>query len=213
MCACSATRPPARGGFTLIEVLLALTLASIILASLFALFDNVSDVQRHVRESFARSRVMRTVFGVMEDDLRSIQQPEDSPVLAGVSNSGFGQDESLLSIITASTLTMHQRTPHLGLQLVEYVLRGDSGRRRLVRRERPYARINGDFEYSEVVLAQDVQDLEVGYYDEDYNEFRAEWDPSFEGNDLPLAVRVRLTLGEEDAKEVYELVVPLSSPL
>lgn len=210
---CSRTRGAARGGFTLIEVLLAMTLAAIIMAALFALFDNVSGVQKHVSRHFDRSRTMRVVFGVMEDDLRSMLPANDTTVLASVDNAGFGQDTSLFSMLTAASLRPGEQVPPLGLNEVEYVLRGDSGHRRLVRRERPHAGIRGDFEDTEVVLADDVARVEVGFFDSSYHEFRKDWDPSNLGTTLPAAVRVRLTLGDANNQEEYELVIPLSPSL
>lgn len=210
MSACSTTRPTARPGFTLVEVLIALTLAATVLTALFALFDTVSDVERQTGARFAESRAMRTVFGVLEEDLRSLKPAGDDAVLASVQQSDFNQDEVLLSMVTASSLSMTARVPHLGMQLVEYSLRGGGDGRRLVRTERPYANVLGDFEPTEIVLAEGVLEVEMGFYDVEYHEFRDDWDPAYEGTAPPAAVRMRLVLGDENSEQEYELVVPLS---
>jgi len=194
-----------------VEVLIALTLATTVLTALFALFDNVSDVGLHIRGHIAQSRAMRTVFGVLEDDLRSLEPMTYGPVLASMSQADFSQDKVLVSMLTTATLAPDRPPRHMGVQLVEYLLRGSGNDRRLVRTERPFAHVNGNFDPTEVVLARGHVEADMHFFDPSYHEFRDDWDPSSMGNTPPTAVRMRLTLGGEDSEQEYELVVPLFS--
>lgn len=190
---------------------MALALGSTVMVALFAMYEGVLDASEQVRRVSAAGRSARMALGVIEDDLRSISPVPGSGLfmLAEEQDLGTGADGTVvLSMTTTATLDFSSELPHWGIQVVEYMLvdgvRGES----LVRRERPFAGIVGDFEWLESVLLEDVDEVRVETWDASFNDYSTNLD-MLEGLRLPKALRVTLSQSNEGGVRTYELVTPL----
>lgn len=195
---------------------MALALGATVMVALFGMYEGVLDASEQIRRRSVSERAVRVVLGLIEDDLRSLCVVEGAGV--NVLGNEFEEDtgasgEVVLAMTTSATVDLDSRLPHLGVQAVEYVLETMPDGDRLVRRERPYAGIEGDFDWMEIVLLESVGDMDIGFWSTGFNEFTDDWE-LMEGTELPLAVRVALELANETGGErSYELVIPLGKGL
>lgn len=195
---------------------MALALGATVMVALFGMYGGVLDASEQVRKRSEEDRAVRVVLGLVEDDLRSLCRVEDSglPVLDKEFEDDTGASgEPVLAMTTSATLDLGARLPHLGVQAVEYVIESGADASRLVRRERPYAGLKGDFEWSEVALLRGVESLTIGFWSLGFNEFTTDWELR-DTTQMPLAVRITIVLvSGSGAKKKYELVVPMGSGL
>ena len=194
---------------------MALALGATIMIALFATYEGVVDSAEQIRARSVAERSARVALGMFEDDLRSLTPVEGwgVPVLGGPLDEDTGaQGEVILTMTTTSTLDLDSPIPNWSIQLVEYELEKGRAGTRLVRRERPYAGIKGDFEWTEIVLVENVEDFEVEFWSPTFNEFSTSWQFG-DDDDIPLAVRVSFSVVDEDSSHGYELVTPLSAML
>lgn len=197
------------GGFTLLELLVAMALAAAVLTSLFAMFRTVIDTAAGAKAVMGEDRAARTLMRILEDDLGSAAvsgRDEDEftarPAEVNLAGTPF------LVFSTTSTLAFTEDWPVFGVQRVEYVLRrGREGKTvRLVRRERPYAGVEGDFDWREYPLGESLAAFRAEYFDDEFNEFEKEWNPG-SGENAPYAVRFTFRIRPEGRE--WELVVPV----
>lgn len=196
-----------KSGFTLMEVLVAMALSSVIMVALFGMFNAVVDVATGVKARENATYAERTLEFIMFDDLRSLYpQPRgDDFEFVGKNGSFLGDDGLLMGFCTTATLSSTGTEPTCGLQRVEYSLKGGFGNQTLYRSERSFAGRTGDWEPVEVPILKGVEELEVEYLNSQDEEYVTEWDSM---GDFPLAVKVRLT--HDDGKE-HDFIVSLST--
>ena len=95
---------PQRSGFTLLEVLLALALASVLLTAVWASLDLFYRYSDAGREEADRLQVTRALFQALDRDLRSaIQPPETPPTTAATSSTNDSSSTSSQSTTGGST--------------------------------------------------------------------------------------------------------------
>ncbi|BDQ38445.1 hypothetical protein SYK_28050 [Pseudodesulfovibrio nedwellii] len=180
-----------RAGFTLIEVLVAVALSSVIMMALFGMFNSVVDVASSVKFQESSSYGERTFEGILFDDLRSVYAASgDSFRFKGKSGSFLGIDGLLMEFCSTASLNNFGTSPSFSLQRVEYVMKGGSDTKNIYRRERNNCGLSGDWEWVEVPILKEISDIEIEYYDPEDNSFVTEWDG---GNaQYPQAVNVKV---------------------
>lgn len=194
------------------EVVVALALGATVMVALFGMYESVLDASDQIRKTSQSSRAARVAVGVIEDDLRSLCRVPDSDlaVLAMDLDEDTGAEgETALVMTTSATLDLSAGMPHLGVQIVEYVIEKGADGDRFVRRERPFAGITGDFDWIEVVILDGVKDFKVEVWSSTFGEFTDDWELGTDAG-LPLAVRVSFEQAQGQGARRYELVVPLS---
>ena len=197
-------------GFTLLEVLIAMTLVATIVTALFGLFSNVIDATVHARTQMASDQAGRIILNVIEDDLRyMIVNSKYDNMKFNSSTDTASDEELLLGFASTSTLSFKEKSDHIGLQQIEYVLQSADEHNQLVRKERPYPSISNSFEWKEYVLADNVVSCSVEYYDPDYNAFQENWDSL--KTTLPRALRFTMNLDYKGTIKTYSLVVPMQN--
>lgn len=116
-------RLPRRRGFTLLEVILALALATVLLAAVWASLDLFYRYSDAGREEADQLQVARAVFQALERDLRSAVQPPETavaPPSAGSSadDSITGSTQSSTTDSSSSTTSSSETPPPLPLVFV-----------------------------------------------------------------------------------------------
>lgn len=208
--AAQITPPNRQAGFTLFELLIAMTLMATIITTLFALFSNVIDASQHARKRMAYDQAGRTILSIVEDDFRYMLPDIKTNELKFNTNldSRAFDEQDLLAFASTSSLAFRTHEHVRSLQYVTYSLREqDNGLFTLLRTERPNPTVKGDFKELKYPLLEDVSECIFEYYNDEYNEFQKDW--SVEKTLLPTAIRLTLTLGTKDEPYQYQLVIPL----
>lgn len=199
-----------QAGFTLLELLIAMTLMATIITTLFALFSNVIDASLHARKNMAYDQAGRTVLSILEDDFRYMLPDMKTNELkfdATLESETF-DEQDLLGFATTSSLAFRTYDHARTLQYVTYSLKKqDDDLLTLIRTERSNPTVKGDFNKLKYPLIENLTDCLFEYYNSEYNEFQKDW--GVEKTTLPTAIRVTLILGTKDEPHQYQLVIPL----
>lgn len=224
-----AAGPSPRSGFTLVELLIAMTLTAVIGMVLFSTYAAVMDNGRNVRERVLRRESERVFWGIIDNDIAGLCVTDDKrstlpplsrePValsddyyrLTDSDPPDASSDEVLLSFPTSSHLADSPESALPGPVCVEYVLRDGNRTAALIRRERAFCGVEGDFPWSELVLVRDVKRAEAAMYAPKTG-FVADWPSPVAPEDLPQSIRLRIEReGEEDPQELVIPVFPRRS--
>jgi len=193
----------ARGGFTLLEVLIAMALSAVIMMALFAMFDSVADVAAGVRKQEEASEGVRALESILFDDLRSLYAGKKADFrFRGKSGSFLGGDGILMEFCTSASLGDNSEGACFSLQRVEYALKEDSGAGVLVRREKKYCGLSGRWPWVEAPIFKGVAELELEYFNAGSKAFQSEWDGS--NNRYPSVVRFRI-LGVDGSEQRFSI--------
>ncbi|MFN3167808.1 MAG: type II secretion system protein GspJ [Phycisphaeraceae bacterium] len=191
-------------GFTLLELVLALTVTAIVSVALFTSMSGAFKARRQVEDNLAGREAARWVLATVRTDLQCVPPAGGriSGVFAGEDNSGMNNaDADRVLYVTANpNLKSDQDLGDLRqveLRLLEsaddpdhYVLaRLVTGN--LLARATPEPTVQ--------VLARRVVSFNVQYFDG--GEWLDEWDSTLRDNALPLAVEIVLVLAPERDRE------------
>jgi prepilin-type N-terminal cleavage/methylation domain-containing protein len=225
----SGPRPGGSAGFTLLELLVALSLLTLVVGGVAAAFSTSLATWRLGQERADLGQEARSILGLIARDLRAAYLgPADSP--AGL----FVTDETGLRFTTASarfnrmtysTFEPGQFTGELGISdqadVKYFVLSGSdalsAGFYRVERVLPPYENYDVDaiFEPDESdLVSPNVIALEFRYFDsEQWNETWDTTPPEVEYHRLPWTVAVELVLRDPEDPEkehVYQTIVPVA---
>ena len=211
-------------GFTLVELLIAMTLTAVIGMVLFSTYSMVMDNGKTVRNRVLERESERVFWGILDNDIAGLCLIDDKrstlPPLSRepiVPSDAFyrltetdkpqpSDDEVLLSFATSSHLADMPGTPLPGPVCVEYVLRNGNRSAAFIRRERAYCGVEGDFPWSELVLVRNVKSLEVALYSTK-TQIVEDWPSPLPHGAVPEALRFTLHREEEEQPELF--VVPV----
>lgn len=219
----AAPRMPYRGagGFTLIELLIAMVLTAVIGSVLFSTWMLVADGGARAR-GLVRSREAARIFWALADTDFSglvlsehLPRPSRTPIqpsAAWLEASGGEADAPdgtcLISFATMSSLDPDVPEGAAGPVCVEYVRRRGGRGEALIRRERPFCGVEGDFPWAEAVLLTGLADVKVrlvtaGRDEAEVPEEKA-WNRA--GSVIPDGLRIVV---EYEGKEPEQLLIPL----
>ncbi len=179
-------------GFTLVEMLVAVTLSSVVMLALFAMFSGVVDVAAHVRTRGEVAHGQTTFEAILFNDLHSMcaGQGEDFRFV-GRGGSFLGDDGEFLEFCTSASLSVVGISASLSMNRVAYSLKDSENGKTVFRSERPYCGVAGEWGSVEVPVLENVSELELEYLDSFDNTFVSEWDGS--AGTYPQAVAVTVT--------------------
>lgn len=213
-----------RVGFTLIEVILALAISAIVLAAISGVFYSAIRLRDRTSTTLDESAPLHQAFSVLRRDFEGAIPPGSSYPLAGdfkaqPQGGGNGSQASQVQLFT-TTGTINDRVPWGDIQGVVYQLRDsatasrNSSGRDLIRAVTRNLLATGAQESDEQFLLGNVQSFELACYDG--QNWRDNWDTSAGDTNLPVAVKIRITVSPDnnvDLRQVqpYELVVPILS--
>lgn len=222
----SALKVPRRGGFTLIEILLAVAIFAIVLLAINTVFYSGLRLERATNRSLDERLTLNQALAMLRRDLQGAVPPNTNGVFLCDFRSGAAVGASLGASQNASlefcttTGVIKDELPWGDLQRVRYELvepvnrmtRGLDLVRAVTRNLLPTTTEEEETRW----LMSNVESLEVLSYDG--SSWRDSWDTTMGDTGLPQAVRVRVLLantnlaagGFSAQREPLELLVPLT---
>jgi general secretion pathway protein J len=206
-----------RGGFTLIEVLIAIGILAGISAAMFIIFANSARLQETSNQKAEQSSMGRIALSRMEREVgQAFLSANKKAQPAGTGDNPddtfetifFGEDADpfdKLHFTTRSHRKLYRDAKECSLTEISYYEETDDQSRYFKLMHREEDRIDGEpTEGGEVmVLARSVKKLNFRYFDDTKNEWLEEWDTlgTDELNRLPRAVEVTLVIADEFGEE------------
>ncbi len=190
-------------GFTLVDMLVALTIMGIVLTAVYAVFAFQSKAIRVAGEGRDASGQGLMILDRLTRDLAGAWLPKDRKPNPRIKYE-FTASEERLDFASTGVLSMDES---LGPEIVEVGYRlepGVDGRKQqvLIRRQDDTPDEEPSEGGSEIILTKDLVSLEVFYLDQEGEE-KTEWS-SGDDQELPAAVRIKIVLSTiEDQDEVF----------
>ena len=189
----SFRRPP-EGGFTLIEVLLAVSLVAMMATLVFgSLYVTLSAIDA-ARANSTNEQIVRSTLRVMTDELSVGMTRQTSPWM-GINSQLSGQPADSVAFLTMGQFRGAESAKDTELVRIVYSREGD----RLLRFVRKNLYGLTDESIEQVELANRVKGFNVRYYDGQNNLWLDEWDGRARPG-TPKALLLELTLLQENAE-------------
>ena len=205
-------------GYTVVEILVALSLTGLVLGVLYGSYSTVVGSTRNYRrvsDTYQSARVVLTNLG---RELTGAYQPamiEERLMFQGKEEWFQGRRLDRLSFVTTTSARgAEEETGYDAFELSYFAGYGNQEGLLLARRA-PFFNPEEPFEAGEErIIAENLRSLAFEFYDG--LEWKEEWNPEEEKR-LPLAVRITIGLGEsEEAEPNYfstAVYLPLAQPL
>ena len=197
----SSNLPQHRGirGFTLIEVLVAISLLAIVLTSVYGIFSSVNATKIRLDSDSAEYHLARVVFDRLGRELHGSYYRRGDPTTlfrGGVNTQG----ESFLELTTTAVTPLS--ATGTGIAEVRYRLAPDNesneSRQVLLRSERPRQSATLAVDDRMMRLAPDVVSLSLRFYTK--GNWKDEWDARQDG--LPQLVEIALVVGHDENRQI-----------
>jgi len=202
------------GGFTILEILIALALGAVVLSVLYWSYSAVVGSTRRYREVSDFYQTARNSLTNMAREISGAFQPlfaEEELMFRGGDDWFRGMAADSLSFVTSTCL--RGREDEVGSDTYEityYRGFGEEGGLLLMRRA-PFYNLEEPFEEGEeLVLAENIRSLNFEYFDG--LEWWEEWDPE-EQESLPRAVRISIAVGREEDEQPRNFTIAAALPL
>jgi len=187
--------PRLEGGFTLVEVLLAVSLVAMMAALVFgSLFVTTSAIDA-ARASSANEQMIRSTLRVMTDELSVGKSTQAGPWM-GINGQLEGQPADTIAFLTMGQFRGAESTKDTELVRIVYTREGD----RLLRYVRKNLYGLTDESVGQIELATKVKAFNVRYYDEKNRLWVDEWDGRGRLTSVPKALLIELMLLQENAE-------------
>ena len=183
----------AEGGFTLVEVLLAVALVAMMATLVFGSLYVTTSAIDAARASSDNEQIVRSTLRVMIDELSVGVGPTTGPWM-GINGQQDGQPADSVAFLTMGQFRGAESTKDTELVRIVYTREGD----RLLRFVRRNLYGLTDESVEQVELANKVKGFNVRYYDGKSNLWVDEWDGR--GRGTPKALLIELTLLQANAE-------------
>ena len=183
----------AEGGFTLVEVLLAVSLVAMMATLVFGSLYVTTSAIDAARANSANEQIVRSTLRVMTDELSVGVGPTTGPWM-GINGQQDGQPADSVAFLTMGQFRGAESTKDTELVRIVYTREGD----RLLRFVRRNLYGLTDESVEQVELANKVKGFNVRYYDGKSNLWVDEWDGR--GRGTPKALLIELTLLQANAE-------------
>lgn len=191
-------------GFTLIEVLVAVSLLAIVLTSVYGVFGSVNAAKLRLDTDSADYHLARVVFDRLSRDIHGAYfRSKDKTTLfrGGINEHG----ESFLELTTTAVTV--SRAVGAGIAVVHYRLALDqefgNGRRVLLRSEQPRQSatvlLASAADERMTRLAPDVAGLTLRFFTD--GTWKDQWEP--QQNELPQLVEISLVIGQDTHNQLH----------
>ena len=214
-------RKRATSAFTLIEIMIAIGLLSMIIAAIFSVWTAILRSQKVGNDTAIAVQRARITVRIIEDALASAQIfQKNSDYYGFIAENG---DEPTLSFVArlAPSFPRSGKFGDLDVRRLEFsIQRGIDSPRELVLRQRPLLMdFDGEEKDNPLILAKNVRAFEMHFYDKDKrptgdtpDDWPDEWTQT---NKLPTLVAVTLKIGDNasasSAEEVITRIVSIPS--
>jgi type II secretion system protein J len=198
---------PRNGGFTLLEILIAIAILALVVSSLYGAYSGTLETTEMVESIRDVDQVARVALMQMVDDFKSLyyqkaqDEDEESPYSFGGFTEVEGEGGAIVAFATTSSLDFDMIFPSQRINWVSYVIEKQPDNEklyRLVRSEVPFADLPGERQEVVVEIADGVESLSLTYFDEDGQQF-SQWDSKAEGL-LPRLVHIRLQMAGDKSR-------------
>ncbi|WP_207680262.1 PulJ/GspJ family protein [Desulfonema magnum] len=217
-------------GFTLIEILIAIFIFSIIVTTIFGSFTSVFSSAKMIDEDIDAYEMAKNCFDRMILDLRSVRissefnyirpgigtdnPPDPYRIVGDISYAETGSF-SRIRFTSQTHLPLEKSTQDGIAEIVYYVQSTDDDSYVLRRADSlyPYKRFEGkvfEEKKTDPVLCENIKSLEIKYYDDEETE-HDHWDSESQEFKYatPRAVRIKLEFGDDSASLLFETMVSL----
>jgi general secretion pathway protein J len=210
-------------GFTLLEILLAIFIFSIMITTLFGSFNQILGSVSIIDENLTVNEMAKTCMDRMILDLRGIHvtpaglysKPElqadpDIHQILGENSSTQNKDFPKLRFISSAHITFGKGKPSGVAEIVYYVDETDENTIVLKRSDRLHFEKPIDEDNHDPVLCENVKMLSFTYYDKEGEEHES-WDSdsSDSSYETPVSIGIRLEIGKESTSYVFQTRVHL----
>jgi len=194
-------RSNAREGFTLVEILVSLAILSLVVAAIYSSWTAILRASKVGLEAAASAQRSRVTMRKLEDSLTCAQMfTLNAPYYSFVALNG---SEATLSFVAR----LPQSFPRSGRfgdfdvrRLTYTVEQGKDGRNALVLRQQPILmELDEDEKNFPVVLAQDVKEFSMEFYDPRLRDWVNEWRQT---NQLPKLIKFTIGVRHTDSHHV-----------
>jgi general secretion pathway protein J len=180
-------------GFTLVEVLLAVSLVAMMATLVFGSLYVTTSAIDAARASSDNEQIVRSTLRVMIDELSVGVGPTTGPWM-GINGQWDGQPADSIAFLTMGQFRGAESAKDTELVRIVYTREGD----RLLRFVRRNLYGLTDESVEQVELANKVKGFNVRYYDSKSNLWLDEWDGRGRGS--PKAILIELTLLQANAE-------------
>jgi len=225
----SIERGPSTGsgqGFTLIEVLVALTVMSMIAVTIWAATSQTTRTRQVIQESHDKHHQVRVAFDMLTRDLTSAFLSLNRAQLEPSHDTVFiGEDHGETDRVDFAAFTHERRyfdVKESDQCEVGYFLAPDEEepeQMNLVRRESPTLDAEPLEGGQHLVLIEDVTAFDLQYFDMVMNEWQDTWDTTEVTGEqmvLPMQVRIRIVARDrrgDDVAYATQVPIPMRTPI
>jgi len=188
-----SSREPARRAFTLIEVMIAMTIFSLVVAAIYSSWDLIWRAARVSQAAAAQVQRQRVAIHTIEDALTCVQSFQ-----ASMQYYSFIVNEDPPELQFTARLPdnfpRNGKFGDLNVRQLQFTLEaGPDSEKDLMLRQKPILLdMDADEQKNPLVLARNVQTFKVECWDTNQAEWTTEWDNT---NSIPPLIRVNLVLG------------------
>ncbi len=200
------------GGFTVMEIMIAVTLGSVILASLYGSYHMVVKTTANYSRVSDVYQTARIVLDTMAREISGAYQPlfaENGEMFVGEEQWFAGRENDTLRMVTTTCLQGSEEEFGYDSYEISYYLGTGEDAGFLLMKMHPYYSLEEPFEEGdEIAIAENIRALNFQYYDGE--EWRESWiwedmawgEMEEEPPALPYGVRITLAVGLPDEEPV-----------
>ncbi len=219
--------PEDSSGFTLLEVVVAITIFGLVISLVYVLYGSVTSIVAAVEQQASRDVSAKIILDRLSEDLSGVYMGEQGYVAGGEASS-FSREDPVLAVTTTAHLRLNPKAPPVDVTLVRYYLRElpDSETFRLLRSDSPVVNdLERSFseEQQQHLLSDRVVELKILYIGQDGEEYK-EWNSvdDFDAEQdvherYPKAYKILLRLGsggdDQQASTRYRTSVSIAADL
>jgi general secretion pathway protein J len=210
-------------GFTLLEILIAISIFAIIVTTIFGSHNLVFSSSKAVEEDLAVYEMAKGCISRITDDLLSLHvclPPEYAPLdsddkedpfkITGFTTDAGSESFSRLVFASRAHVSLEKNIQGGIARIVYYVQESDESRYVLRRADKLYPYEPFEEKKSDPVLCENVKSLVFKYYDGENSEYDV-WDSDSADFDYstPRAIKITLEIGDDSSFLPFETMVKL----
>jgi general secretion pathway protein J len=189
------------GGFTLVEVLLAVSLVAMMATLVFGSLYVTTSAIDTARAKSANEQIVRSTLRVMTDEL-SVGDASPTGPWMGINGQQDGQPADTVAFFTMGQFRGAESAKDTELVRIVYTREGD----RLLRFVRRNLYGLTDESVEQVELATKVKGFNVRYFDSKSNLWLDEWDGPVRGSPKAILIELTLLQGKAELETVRQWV-------